>query len=92
MSDADKYAQYVDCFFCGSRTQFGPNIYRAHKVVEYDLMVCRMCTEINHDGLTLDDEEKLLKHLEDKGLGKPSRLKNGRLPLPRHGQRVEMSK
>jgi len=68
------------CDVCGCKYQMGRNKYDGKKIPRYNLGVCMGCYEGNWDGWSPGHEEKILKHLKDKGLAIPERNKNGLLP------------
>lgn len=74
--------QYIcDCVTCGSKFIFGPHRYNGKKLSRYgDAMVCHACFSVNHDGWSYFAEEKLLQHLEQKGLHAPERNQKWYLP------------
>ena len=69
-----------DCFCCGCKVPFGGGRYGGRHVRGYDITVCKACYSGNWDGWGPHCEEKLLRHLEEKGIKVPAKNREGWLP------------
>jgi ribosome-binding protein aMBF1 (putative translation factor) len=78
MNDPDKIM--FPCDICGQPFQFGRHIYNGKVIHTYELTVCRTCYDSNHDGWAPHYEQKILKHLKEKGIKVPERNESGWLP------------
>ena len=78
MKNQDKVM--LPCYICDQQFQFGPHVYDGKFIPTYELTVCRTCYSANHDGWAPHYEQKILKHLEEKGICVPERNKSGWLP------------
>lgn len=68
------------CDMCGSSFQFGPHRYDGSHLARYDMTVCSTCWKSNWDGWAPHLEERILTHLNARGLSVPERNKAGLLP------------
>ena len=69
------------CFMCGDDCQMGGGVWEADWIRLYEITACKTCQSANYDGWGPDCEEKLIPHLEKKGLPVPSRNGGGWLPV-----------
>lgn len=76
----EEEAVYLDCFFCGSKFQFGPHRYDGSWNPTYRLPMCSGCYRSNWDGLNPGFGEKLIRHLEKEGIPKPAKNEKGLFP------------
>ena len=70
----------LNCELCNRAYQFGPHLYSGKYIRKYELSVCMGCYTVNHDGWAPHLEEKIIKHIENKGLSIPRKNCNGYLP------------
>lgn len=68
------------CFTCGGEFRYGPQRYDGRAINRYDIAVCRACYEGNWDGWAPHYEEKLVAHLDEKGIPHPKRNDKGWWP------------
>lgn len=75
------------CFFCAKQFQRDNHVYHGNPIAyrgtfigRYGFAVCDGCYDSNLDGWMPDFEERLLSHLNEKGLPIPERTEKGRLP------------
>jgi hypothetical protein len=58
----------------------GPHIYEGKHIAIYELDVCKSCYDSNWDGWAPHHEEKLIGHLQAKGIPIPDRNDKGWYP------------
>ena len=68
------------CDLCGSAFQFGMHIYNGQYIARYELMLCRICYEFNHDGFSPNWDQKLLDRAKVRGFSLPEKNANGYYP------------
>jgi hypothetical protein len=68
------------CFFCSQSFAAGGGHWGGRWLPCYQISVCNSCFNSNWDGWHLDAEEKLVKHLQEKGIALPKRNEKGWLP------------
>jgi hypothetical protein len=68
------------CFTCGNQFQFGPHRYDGENIPRYQICGCRTCYAASWDGWGPHHEQRVLAHLEKKGLPIPERNEKGWLP------------
>ncbi|MCL1127986.1 hypothetical protein [Shewanella surugensis] len=70
-----------NCFLCRDSFQFGPGLYDGKTIPLYGgITVCMGCYKWNWDGWNPEHEDKLISHLNEKGLPIPERNEKGWLP------------
>jgi hypothetical protein len=75
------------CFLCGHKFQSFQGEYAGRYVARYDFMICITCDQGNWDGIASQAYiEKIITHLESKGIPIPALNEKGWLPLPARGQ------
>jgi hypothetical protein len=68
------------CFTCGRTFRMGPHAYEGKYIGSYEMTVCKICYDGNWDGWAPHLEEKIIKHIEKKGIATPQRNSKGLLP------------
>lgn len=68
------------CSLCGNHFQFGPHRYDGKHISRYQITVCMSCWNGNWDGWAPHLEERLIAHLQQKGIPIPERNAKGWLP------------
>lgn len=68
------------CALCENQFQFGPHFYDGKYISRYQITVCMSCWTGNWDGWAPHLEERLIAHLQEKGLPTPERNAKGWLP------------
>lgn len=68
------------CSLCGRQFQFGPHRYDGKHIPRYQITVCMSCWDGNWDGWAPHLEERLIAHLQQKGIPIPERNAKGWLP------------
>ena len=71
----------MTCFTCGLPFQFGPHKYDGKHLPAYQFTVCRGCYSSNWDGWAPAYQDKIVAHMETKGLPLPKRNAAGWLPV-----------
>ncbi len=75
--DSIKYS----CFICTNEYEMGFGVYDGKRIPLYgDINVCMSCYNLSSEGWNPAVEEKLINHLNEKGLSVPERNENGLLP------------
>jgi hypothetical protein len=67
------------CDLCGQQYQNGLHRY-GHIVKLYEMAICTLCWDANHDGFAPHYEDKILNHLKQNNLPVPERNIKGLLP------------
>lgn len=68
------------CFLCNEVFEIGPAKDEGRFVSRYQVQVCNNCYRANWDGWAPQFEEKLIVHLQERGLSIPARNDLGWLP------------
>ena len=71
---------YKKCFLCDEEFKFGHHHYDGKFVDSYKIMLCRICYDGSWDGYNSGDEEKIIDHVNQKGIKIPMRNEKGLLP------------
>jgi hypothetical protein len=74
----------MQCHVCGGEFQFGPHRYDGKFIPGYKIHACRICYAGNWDGWNPDYEERLVEHLNEKGIPIPERNAKGWYPSHDH--------
>lgn len=70
-----------ECIICGRQFQYGEHRYDGRFLPRYQMSVCDMCLQANHDGWAPQYEDRIIKHLKESDLEVPERNAEGWLPL-----------
>ncbi len=76
----DTHKIMLRCDLCNREFQFGPHRYDGKHILRYQITVCMSCWNGNCDGWAPHLDERLISHLEKKGLPIPERNSKGWLP------------
>ena len=68
------------CFMCSSEFHMGAGIYNGQYIRHYQISVCKACWAGNSDGWHPQYENRLIKHLNAKGIPVPKPNAKGLLP------------
>ncbi len=68
------------CFICFKKFQMEEHIYDGKWIQSYQIEVCMSCWQSNRDGWAPHNTERIIKHLEKKGIPIPQKDEEGRLP------------
>jgi len=82
---SDNSAPKYRCDFCGKYYQMGNHVYDVRYIKAYDLKLCNTCDYGNRDGVGPYAEEKLITHLNVRGIPLPKRNDKGGVTLPPKG-------
>lgn len=65
----EKVQIVVNCAVCEKDFRFGQNVYKGRRIKAWDIMVCDICEQSNHDGLVPAKHLNLIAKLQEKGIG-----------------------
>lgn len=77
---AEEFEQVIPCQMCDTEFLTGRLGSHGHYVTAYQLHVCNTCYVCNLQGWAPLYEQKLVKHLEQRGIELPARNPNGLFP------------
>lgn len=75
----DKFTK-AKCDVCKETFKQGPHAYPLIKCSGYEIFVCKICYDGNHDGWNSFYEKAVIEHCQRKGIGLPERNAKGFLP------------
>ncbi len=58
------YRHMDTCFMCQNRFKMGPHIFAGRGINGWDIVVCRVCYDQNHDGIVPSQHPRLVEHLQ----------------------------
>ncbi len=70
----------VECIVCETEFRMGSDVYAGKWLPSYQMYVCDACFAGNWDGYATDFDERIVQHLNSKGLPIPQRNARGYLP------------
>lgn len=68
------------CDMCGNKFQMGQHVYNGKFISRYQISVCKSCWDGNWDGWAPHYEQRLIAHLQKKGIPLPERNAKGWFP------------
>ena len=78
---AEEFRVMCECFLCKNKFQFGPHAYDGRWIRAWEIMVCRICWDGNHDGIVPNTYPHLLEHLGEHRV-EVRRNESGWIPWP----------
>jgi hypothetical protein len=72
--------QMVRCFSCENEFQFGPYMYLGRHITGYEITVCNICYDANSDGWPPYSGERIITHLQRRGIDPPVLNSSGWIP------------
>lgn len=69
------------CNLCGNPHQMGPDRYDGEFLSHYQMQICLWCLRSYPNGVPRAFEQRLIAHLEKRGIALPERNRKGLYPL-----------